>query len=240
MADLAAARNALAQGAEEAAGLNAQLAEAAAGLAAERARLAALKAAGDAETIKAAQARIGELTDRRAAAAKAISALHERMRVNLDAILGRELQLEGHTPLVLLPVRIETRSTANLASLRVRIYHDTLHGEALDEGLSPAEREAGITYWTAVWPDGDLQRPWPALLAAAGALRAPWVAEALRPTNLADRPDGEPVFPDTSPKVERPITARTLPDRFSCGSNRTVPHPRPLPAPPSPTSCRWA
>jgi hypothetical protein len=214
MADLAAARNALAQSASEATVLNSQLSNAAASLAAERARLAALTAAGDAAAVSAATVRINELAEQRASAAKAISALHERLRLDIDDILGRELQLEGNTPLVLLPVRIESRSTADLSSLRVRIYPDALHGEALDEGLSPVERDAAIAYWTAVWSDGDFQKPWPALLAAAGALRAPWTAEAMRPTNLADRPNGQPIFSDAPPKAERPISARTLPDRF--------------------------
>jgi hypothetical protein len=214
MPDLAGARNTVSQSAATAAGLAAQLQQAAAALATERARLAQLTAQGDAQAIADAKARIAGLAGQRAEAARAITALHESTRLAVDALLGRELALEGQTPLVLLPVRIETRSTIDGTALRVRIYHDALHGEALDEGIDPAEREAGIAYWTAVWPDGDLATPWPALVKAVGRLRAPWVAEALKPKNLDGRPAGDPAFRDTNPRMGRPITARTLPDRF--------------------------
>jgi hypothetical protein len=115
---------------------------------------------------------------------------------------------------VLLPVRIESRSTVDGATLRVRIFHDALHAETLDEGVSDTERAAGIAYWTAVWDSDDTTAPWPALVAAAGSRRAPWIAETLRPKNLAARPAAQPDFPDTPPRSTRPAVARTLPDRF--------------------------
>jgi hypothetical protein len=183
-------------------------------LAAERARLAAAQAAGDANEIADATAKIWDLGVQRAAAARAIESVHEQARAGLDARLGSILHLEGDTPLALLPVRLEARSTADGASLRVRIFHDALHTESLDEGLSESERDAGLEYWSVVWRDGDPRAPWSALIAAVGRSRAPWVAEALRPRNIAVRPVGEPDFPDTLPRSGRPAVARTLPDRF--------------------------
>ncbi len=52
--------------------------------------------------------------------------------------------------------------------------------------------------------------------AAAGRRRAacPWVAEALRPSNLADRPAGDPIFDEPAPSTARHSVVRTLPDRF--------------------------
>lgn len=190
------------------------LADLGARLAAERARLTAAQAAGNAEEIAAANANIFDLGVQRATAALALQSTHERLRAGLDAQLGATLQLEGDTPLALLPVRIEARSTANRASLRVRIFHDALHTESLDEGLSEAERAAGLDYWSLVWRDGDPQAPWSALVAAVGRNRAPWVAEALRPRNIAVRPAGNPDFPVTTRRMGRPAVARTLPDRF--------------------------
>ena len=183
-------------------------------LAAERARLKAAQAAGDADAIAAATAAIWDLGVQRGAAARAVQSVQEQLRVGLDAQLGPTLQLEGDTPLALLPVRLEARSTADGGSLRVRIFHDALHTESLDEGLSDSERAAGLAYWTTVWRDGDPQAPWSGLIAAVGRTRAAWIAEALRPRNLALRPAGDPDFPDTLPRSGRPAMARTLPDRF--------------------------
>ncbi len=42
------------------------------------------------------------------------------------------------------------------------------------------------------------------LVAAVGKARAPWVAEALRPTNLAARPGGVPEFPDPAASDQHP------------------------------------
>lgn len=183
-------------------------------LAAERARLKAAQAAGDADGIAAASARIWDLGVQRVAAARTIQSVQEQLRAGLDAQLGSTLQVEGDTPLALLPVRLEARSTTDGAALRVRIFHDALHTESLDEGLSELERAAGLAYWSVVWRDGDPQAPWSGLIAAVGRNRAPWVGEALRPRNIALRPAGDPDFPDTLPRSGRPAVARTLPDRF--------------------------
>ena len=191
-----------------------QLADVADTLAAERKRFAALQAAAASDEAAAASATILDLVEQRATAARAIAELQERMRVDLDALLGATLELEGDVPLVLLPVRVEARSTADGATLRVRIFHDALHAETLDEGVSETERAAGIAYWTAVWDSDDTSAPWPQLVAATGRRRAPWIAEALRPKNLNARPAAPPDFPETAPRTARPAMARTLPDRF--------------------------
>lgn len=214
MADLEFIRTELNEATRQREQLAQRLAETASELASERKRLAALRAAADADETGAAAAHVRELVGRRAESARAMAELQERVRVDLDRLLGASLQLEGDVPLVLLPVRVETRSDADGGTLRVRIFHDNLHAETLDEGLSDEERAAGIAYWEAVWDGDDTTAPWPALVAAAGGRRAPWVAETLRPKNLADRPAARPDFPDTPPRGGRPAVARTLPDRF--------------------------
>jgi hypothetical protein len=183
-------------------------------LMAERERLRQAQQAGNTDQLSTANARIRELGVQRAAAVKAIASLHDQIRAGVDAQLGTLLHLEGDVPLALLPVRLEARSTADGKSLRVRIFHDALHTQSLEEGLSEPERAAGIDYWTAVWRDGDPKAPWNALVAAVGRQRAPWIAEVLRPKNIALRPAGSPDFPATAGKSGRPAVARTLPDRF--------------------------
>lgn len=214
MADFAQIRRTVSQASIERDQLTRELAATAGQLAVARAELTALQAGGDATAIDAAAAHISELAEQRASTARALAALQEDLRTTLDDILFADLHLEGDAPLVLLPVRVETRSTADGAHVRVRIYHDSLHAEALDEGLSGAERNAGIAYWDAVWENGDAASPWSALVAATSARRAPWVAEALRPGNIGARADEQPDYPDTEPKAGRPAMARTLPDRF--------------------------
>ena len=54
-------------------------------------------------------------------------------------------------PLVLLPVRLETRFTDDGAALRVRIYPDDVHVDRLDPGVAADERDAGMVYWRALW-----------------------------------------------------------------------------------------
>jgi hypothetical protein len=215
-----------------------QLAETGAQLTAERRRLAALQATGDPDETRAAADRIRGLVSRRRESVSAVAALQESHRSELEGLLGDDVELEGNVPLVLFPVRIEVRSDTDRSALRVRIFHDAVHAETLDEGLSDAERGAGIGYWNAVWQSGDPLEPWPVLVKATGTRRAPWVAEVLRPTNL----DARPGHARTSraprlgaPASQWPARCRT---GSSCGSSRTA-RPRKLfPAVRSRTSCR--
>lgn len=142
---------------------------------------------------------------------------HLRLRRDLlDRLVGSQVDLEADVPLVLLPVRVEVRSTPDQTALRVRIFPDAVHVESLAEGLTPEEAAAGTAYWQAVWVSGDPAEAvaWTALTDAVGRRRVAWVAEVLRPTNIADRPTGEPVFPTPAERVDGPSVVRTLPDRF--------------------------
>lgn len=191
-----------------------QLARDSAALAAAREQLRQLQAAGNLAEAQDADARIRNLVNRRVARSHQLADHDENVRRNLAELLSTQLRLEADAPLALLPVRVETRSTPDRTQLRIRIFHDIIHTESLDEGLSAAERSAGITYWTSIWSEPDLFTPWQALVTAVGVDRAPWAAMALRPNNIGDRPNGVPVFPDTPDRSGRPAVARTLPDRF--------------------------
>jgi hypothetical protein len=136
--------------------------------------------------------------------------------VNLDPIAAG-----ADVPLLLLPVRLETRFTPDGATLRVRVYPDDIHVDALSAGLTADERSAGIAYWTGLWADGSAEdSAWKTLLQAVGRRRAGYVAYALTPTNLASRPAAgsagaaAPTFPATAPSQPGPAVARLLPDRF--------------------------
>ena len=107
-------------------------------------------------------------------------------------------------PLLLLPLRLETRSGRRPDGgweLKVRAYPDEVHLRRIAAGVSAEEAKAARDYWTARWPvvDASLPRPadpWAELVGAVGPERAPWVAEVLRPTNPAERGGALPLLPD--------------------------------------------
>ncbi|MEU6578247.1 hypothetical protein [Streptomyces sp. NPDC046805] len=128
-------------------------------------------------------------------------------------------------PVVLLPVRLETRFTAT--ELLVRIYPDEIHIDTHEVPLTTDEGEYGRRYWRALWAArGDLpaeQAAWGELADRFGAERAGWIARALFPLNPFDQPGmggagAQPTFPPTGdPRpaswTKRPV-ARALPTRW--------------------------
>ena len=136
----------------------------------------------------------------------------------LAGIVGRlaldPCDASPQVPLVLLPVRVETRQSADGRTLRVRITPDEIHVDTLPRGLADDERAAGRAYWTALWRDAADVQAWPALRTAVGDRRAAWVAQATRPVDRQAPRSGEPVFGDDPPAVAAGSAARGLPDRF--------------------------
>ncbi|GEK21510.1 hypothetical protein [Cellulomonas xylanilytica] len=131
-------------------------------------------------------------------------------------------------PLVLLPVRLETRYRD--AELLVRVYPDQLHVDAHDPRLSAQEIAAGEDFWRVQWRTGTdrdrAQRAYTALADRYGPGRAAWVVRATTPTNPQARPEGsvaddaplstEPTFPvpETTDLRSTPV-ARLLPTRWT-------------------------
>ena len=144
----------------------------------------------------------------------------------------------GDLPLLLLPVRLETRFftlPGNVTELRVRVYPDKIHLDSHEPDLLSSERDWGAHYWERDWRAGDNSNAraavWQQLADRFGVERAAWIQRALRPTNLQQRPTA-PVPPDTPlsvPPALPPVTvvaddansawrhapqARLLPDRW--------------------------
>ena len=126
----------------------------------------------------------------------------------------------GARPLVLLPVRIETRYTPAGSSLRVRVYPDDVHIDRLDRGISDAEQAAGVAYWLQLAGGQASDAAYAALVRAVGQGRAAWVATALTPISppgqagLLAGPASAPLFPITTPRTNPPPIARAMPDHF--------------------------
>ena len=106
-------------------------------------------------------------------------------------------------PLLLLPVRLETRfrrdADNKITHLRVRIFPDTIHNDTLRRELDPNETSAGTAYQNSDKTDAD----WARLVESVGARRAAWIAERTRP--------GAPL---PAPEDADGSVARLLPDRF--------------------------
>src|SRR5262249_31860665 len=139
-------------------------------------------------------------------------------------------------PLLLLPVRLETRYSADHKTLRIRIFPDDIHVDQLDHGVTDAEAAASKAYWTSTWqkPDGDpaLDAAWTILVDAVAGAPAPGVARARGP-NTRMRGGAPPPFPKPNPPLRRAAIARLLPDRFVAvafqGTNRSAATGLPIP-----------
>ena len=188
-----------------------------------RGLLAAARAAGDEDAAAVAREQVEALLAERRTTLVDRARTHDRFADDLVNLLGDGIDLEGHIPLLLLPVRVECRSTPDLAALRVRIYPDALHTEHLDEGVTDTERSAGRAYWETVWADGDPQAPWEGWWPRS-ARPGPrgWPRCCARPTS----PPGPAAYPSSPIPRQRPAPSRSrapFPTGSSCASSRTGP-----------------
>ncbi len=181
----------------------------------------ATAAVGDTTAYADAQARLDDARRARSGLLDRLRDADTAWRDVLAGFVADPCDVEPDVPLVLLPVRLETRYADGGATLKVRIYPDEVHLDRLDEGVGDDERAAAVQYWTSVWQGGPTaeRAAWQALSAALHPNRAAWVAWTLTPTNLDARPpaggaDPEPAFPEAPARTAQPPVARLLPDRF--------------------------
>lgn len=143
----------------------------------------------------------------------------------------------GDRPVVLLPVRLETRffpADDSGLILKIRVYPDTIHSDTHEPGVTPSEADWGRHYWRTVWRAGnDVERrkaAWRQLAERYEPQRASWVIWHLRPLNISQRPEDpvgpddpvtpEPQFPEPpqlrlqSEPWTRPPWTRVLPDQW--------------------------
>ncbi|MER7540556.1 hypothetical protein ABTX77_38185 [Streptomyces sp. NPDC097704] len=124
----------------------------------------------------------------------------QRLKASLDA----EAPLFGAdniAPIALLPVRIETKWTADGRGLKVRVYPDDIHIDAFDPALTRAELDAAHAYW-----DDPGDHAWHELLRKVSAPRAAWATRAARP--------GAPAPQLRDPGRRRAPRVTTLPARW--------------------------
>ncbi|MEX0171171.1 hypothetical protein [Streptomyces sp. LMG1-1-1.1] len=169
------------------------------------------------------------------------SAVDEELRSLADDGFAPLLrQVDPEVPLMLLPVRLETRLRLDGPGpdrLLVRIFPDDIHVESHEPHPTDGEVQQARRYWRTVWragrtdnAEGDRERlllaAWGQLTGAVGARRARWLVRVLKPTSDTRPPlpvpdphvtVPEPQWPDTPVRGRgwnRAATASTLPDMF--------------------------
>jgi hypothetical protein len=146
--------------------------------------------------------------------------------------VGLELALGSADPLILFPVRLETRffqQADGSFELRVRVYPDKVHIDSHEPELTEDELTWGKHFWEETWraaKDEERRKAaWRQLADRLDPQRAAWVARALKPLNPDDRPkdtidSADPLpnpvrFPSQVPKAEswtRAPYTRALPN----------------------------
>ncbi len=221
---------------DERARIRQRIAAANAEIAALDAKARELAAAGDREGAERIRTRITAVEIARGEALTGLRDTEGRIRDILDRFERIDpCDADPTIPLVLLPVRIETRFTPDRKTLKVRIFPDTIHIDQLDRGMTEEEVAAGRAFWMAL-ADGEekLGPAWEELVGAVGARRATWVATGMTPLNRAEWLAGaEPEFPKPGPRDRSAAIARLLPDRFVVvaqqGGNRSEARTNPVP-----------
>ena len=144
-----------------------------------------------ADAVAAAAAAQGRLTD----ALGTEAGLAEAIARFTDPVTAVE-RLDDRTPILLLPLRIETRfkqSPAGTPQLWVRAYPDTCLVDAFEDSLTATEVANGSAFWAAIWraagDEGRERAAWRELVAACGSGRAGWVVRTLLPKNPGDKPE---------------------------------------------------
>ncbi|HEX3475962.1 MAG TPA: hypothetical protein VHT91_13140 [Kofleriaceae bacterium] len=178
------------------------------------------------EAARDAVARQGSaVTTARGAEKSAITGVSAALAAFLAKDISADVaRLDARHPIVLLPLRLETRFSAgsaradrpriaaaaagNTPELLVRIYPDDIAGDAHEPELSADEQAAGAAYWAAAQPGGEQLTAWQTLLLQFPAPRAAWIVRVTDPG--AETPPS--FYKPTG--WSRAVEARLLPDRF--------------------------
>lgn len=107
-------------------------------------------------------------------------------------------RLDDRYPILLMPLRIETRFREATAEGRggsqlwIRVYPDDICVDTFEEVLAEVEIANARRYWTARWiaggDDGELRAAWRSLVKSHGAGRAHWIIQQVAPLDANAEP----------------------------------------------------
>ncbi|HKO53844.1 MAG TPA: hypothetical protein VJV79_39325, partial [Polyangiaceae bacterium] len=107
---------------------------------------------GEVKKAEAAQAAAVAVLDRvRAVEQKTRSALVAGISQWVGTLRDEVASLDADVPIVMLPVRLETRFSLESSELRIRVYPDVLSADAFDAALTERERAFAEDYWRTAW-----------------------------------------------------------------------------------------
>ena len=147
----------------------------------------------------------------------------ERLRTDLFKAATPESlvsQMDGQIPIVMFPVRLETRYSQDRKRLHIRIFPDASNVHSHEAALTELELNHGKDYWNIVRSGtaADQARAWSMIAGRRGAPRARYIVDVTTPTNVAMLgTDVPPVFPSVPLKTgpwTLPLQTVALPDRF--------------------------
>lgn len=99
-------------------------------------------------------------------------------------------RLDDGIPILMMPVRVETRFKKS--ELWVRVFPDDCWVDGFDPELSETELTNVRRYWTGTWQAGGIEDQergaWTVLVEAHGSGRAGWIVDTYQPANLPDKP----------------------------------------------------
>jgi hypothetical protein len=175
----------------------------------------------------AAERKVANLLSARKTLRDKVNAETGRVRQTIDAVAASVTpesmfsKLAAATPVLLMPVRLETRYFNSNSELRVRIYPDQVHIDSHDPALTNDEVEGGTWYWRTRWstPAPDAGRAaFRELAKRFRPRRAAWIVRAMQPTNLtAIGSTTAPQFPSPTLRpnsFSKSPQAALLPDRW--------------------------
>lgn len=143
-----------------------------------------------------------------------------RYRAALAATIG---DLDPAVPLLLLPIRLETRfrpsPPGRPVELLIRVYPDDVQMDGHEAGLTADDVKAGEHFWRTTWAattEAERVAAWRQLADRLGDTRAAFVMKVLTPSNdpQAGQPPSFPVVAPRPSRWSRAVRAQGLPDRW--------------------------
>ncbi len=104
--------------------------------------------------------------------------------------------LDDGYPILLMPLRIETRWRVQERQLWVRVYPDDASVDSFEPTLSEVEVASGQRFWAGMWAAGGVEAQqraaWRGLVASHGVGRAAWIKQQYLPLSPALAPKVDP------------------------------------------------